>query len=185
MFFLLVRVSILLSLWSFIRLSPYVSVKFLKNKGLKTGVVTNADIRISPLFLMLKLVIWANLFEESVIADLDLSSHLDIIVISEEEGIEKPDKRIWERTCSYVDVQLPEACHIGDELIWSVLSLFHINFHCLNEMSSDYHGAKNAGLRSFLVRRSGSEGEGERKDPDEDLSDVEIIQTFSELRERI
>lgn len=125
------------------------------------------------------------MFKGSVIADLDLSSYLDIIVISEEEGIEKPDKRIWERTCSYVDVHLPEACHIGDELIWSVLCLFYINFHRSNEMSSDYHGAKNAGLRSFLLRRSGPEGEGERKDPDEDLSDVEIIQTFDELLQKI
>lgn len=84
------------------------------------GVVTNADIRISSSFYDCELVLRPSWFQGSVIADLNLATYLDIILISEEEGVEKPAKDIWERACARVHVHPSEACHIGDELMWYV-----------------------------------------------------------------
>ncbi|GJJ06109.1 hypothetical protein Clacol_000298 [Clathrus columnatus] len=126
------------------------TLSLLKNKGFKTGVVTNSDSRI-----------------KSVIADLGLSTYLDIVVVSEEEGIEKPDKEIWQRTCSRLNIHTSKACHTGDELV------------------CDYYGAQKAGLHPFLLRRPGSEGEGERKEVDEGLNDINVIQTLGEIVEKI
>lgn len=46
---------------------------------------------------------------------------------------------------------------------------------------SDYNGAKHAGVHALLVRRPGSDGKGEWKEPDENLTDVEIVKHLSEV----
>ena len=62
-----------------------------------------------------------------MLEDLDFPSSLDTIVLSEEEGIEKPAREIFFRAIKLVNEKVlrgqkpldPVEClHIGDELIW-------------------------------------------------------------------
>ena len=63
-----------------------------------------------------------------VLKDLSFPDSLQPVVLSEEEGIEKPSEQIFMRALDLVNGDLkmesirPEEClHIGDELIWFVL----------------------------------------------------------------
>ena len=49
---------------------------------------------------------------------------------------------------------------------------------CVNR---DYLGASNVGIRALLVRRPGAEGDGEHKEPGEDLTRVSVIRGLSEV----
>ena len=59
--------------------------------------------------------------------DLGFPTSLNTIVLSEEEGVEKPAKEIFLQTIKLVNGKVPhgrrpldpaECLHIGDELIW-------------------------------------------------------------------
>lgn len=49
------------------------------------------------------------------------------------------------------------------------------------EPSSDYHGARAAGIHALLLRRPGPEGEGERKEEGEDLAGVEVVNGLQDV----
>ncbi|TDL26264.1 HAD hydrolase subfamily IA REG-2-like protein [Rickenella mellea] len=127
------------------------TLRSLQRINCKIGLVSNADSRILD-----------------VLADLEILSHLDPILISEKEGIEKPNAEIFHRACRTAGVKVEDAVHVGDE------------------KNSDYFGAKNAGMDALLLRRSGLEGEGEHKDENELLSDdVRTISSLLEVAERV
>ena len=46
---------------------------------------------------------------------------------------------------------------------------------------SDFHGAKAAGFEARLLRRPGTGGEQERKEPGEDLTSVDVIHSLDEI----
>ena len=48
-------------------------------------------------------------------------------------------------------------------------------------VSRDYFGASNVGIRALLLRRPGVDGEGEHKEPGEDLRGVSVIRGLSEV----
>lgn len=59
-----------------------------------------------------------------------------------------------------------------------------LDFECMFLTSdSDYYGAKACGLSALLVRRSGPDGEAERKESDEDLTGVEVVRSLREVVE--
>jgi len=115
-------------------------LKELEKLKVKTGLVSNTDTRMRP-----------------VLKDLDILPYLDPVLLSEDEGVEKPSKEIFLRACSQVGVRSQDAVHVGDELV------------------ADYYGAKASGLSALLIRRPGPEGEGETKELDEDISQVEVV----------
>ncbi|QRV94240.1 haloacid dehalogenase [Ceratobasidium sp. AG-Ba] len=88
--------------------------------GVKTGLVSNADLRILK-----------------ALDDLGATSLFDPTIISEREGIEKPDRRMWEIACRRAGVEPGEAAHVGDEY------------------DADVVGALNAGLKSIWYRPVG------------------------------
>ena len=53
---------------------------------------------------------------------------------------------------------------------------------CVNR---DYLGASNVGIRALLVRRPGTQGEGEHKEPGEDLTGVSVIRSLSEVVDEV
>ena len=53
---------------------------------------------------------------------------------------------------------------------------------CVNR---DYLGASNVGIRALLVRRPGAEGEGEQKEPGEDLTGVSVVRGLSEVVDEV
>ncbi|KAI0365621.1 HAD hydrolase subfamily IA REG-2-like protein [Pilatotrama ljubarskyi] len=124
------------------------TLKRLKELNIHTGLISNTDARM-----------------RAVIEDLGLIPHLDTVLLSEEEGVEKPSCEIFQRACARLGVKSSETVHVGDEL------------------DCDYHGAKACGFRALLLRRPGPEGEEERKEPGEDLTDVEVIPSVSHVVE--
>ncbi|EKM54098.1 uncharacterized protein PHACADRAFT_122837 [Phanerochaete carnosa HHB-10118-sp] len=100
-----------------------------------------------------------------VIEDLGISPFLDPVLLSEEERVEKPSLQIFLRACDLAGVQRDEVLHVGDEL------------------RADYYGAKTCGLSALLIRRPGTDGEAEMKEPNEDLSGVEVVPSLIEVTE--
>jgi len=70
------------------------------------------------------------------LARFDLESQVDWVVISEEVGYEKPDRRIFEHTMSLAGVDPAHTAHVGDSLV------------------TDVAGANDAGLHAIWLRSS-------------------------------
>ncbi|KAI0829620.1 HAD hydrolase subfamily IA REG-2-like protein [Trametes gibbosa] len=121
------------------------TLRRLRGSGVRTGLVSNTDARM-----------------RAVIEDLGLVQHLDVVLLSEDEGVEKPSREIFERACTRLGVTTPgEVVHVGDEL------------------ECDYRGATAAGLHALLLRRPGPDGEEEHKEAGEDLTGVEVVPGLS------
>ena len=56
---------------------------------------------------------------------------------------------------------------------------------CGLRVSRDYIGASNVGIKALLLRRPGTEGEGEHKDPGEDLAGVSVVRGLSEVVDEV
>lgn len=54
----------------------------------------------------------------AVIEDLDILPYLDTVLLSENEGVEKPSREIFQRACERLGVKPEETVHVGDELDW-------------------------------------------------------------------
>ena len=84
--------------------------------GVRTAVISNSNGTI-----------------RAVVTRLGLVDRLDFVIDSAEEGVEKPDPRIFERALARAGVTAGEAAYIGD--LYSV----------------DVRGARGAGLRAVLL----------------------------------
>jgi len=69
-----------------------------------------------------------------VLAEAGLERFFEVIVISEEEGLRKPSRAIFERTCARLAVAPSSCLYIGDTLV------------------EDIEGATGAGLEALWVR---------------------------------
>jgi len=132
-------------------------MRCLAEMNIMTAVVSNADFRL-----------------RAVLRDLDFPSSLDTIVVSEEEGFEKPSPEIFFRAITQVNQKIkrqdmipikPEEClHVGDEL------------------ESDYNGAVAARMNALLLRRPGPDGQQAHRHPQ---GQVDAVQTVKDLGEVI
>lgn len=52
--------------------------------------------------------------------DLEALPQLDPVLISGDEGIEKPAAEIFLKACERAGVPPEQALHVGDELVWCV-----------------------------------------------------------------
>lgn len=94
------------------------AVKELEALNIRTGLVSNTDSRMREPELTLQTlgVGHSYLVTDLVIDDLGIQSYLDPVLLSEEQGIEKPSAEIFQRACNIAGVQLGEVLHVGDEL---------------------------------------------------------------------
>ncbi|KAJ3844680.1 HAD-like domain-containing protein [Lentinula raphanica] len=128
------------------------TLRALHKRQIYTAVISNSDSRM-----------------RSVLTDLDLPGYTIPIVLSEEEGIEKPAKEIFLRTIERVNsmrgerIRPVQCIHVGDEL------------------EADYYGATKAGMRALLLRRMGPDGEGTHVVDGEDLRGVEVVEGLDEV----
>jgi putative hydrolase of the HAD superfamily len=76
--------------------------------GLKLGIITNGS---TPM-------------QEAKIRQLGIADLLDEILISEREGLRKPDRRIFERALDRLGVEAAEAWYVGDHPIVDVRGAF-------------------------------------------------------------
>lgn len=92
------------------------TLRGIRGRGLRVAVVSNADGRV-----------------EDILHALDLRRHLDLVVDSHHEGVEKPDPEIFRRALDRLDVPADRAAYVGD--IYSIDAL----------------GARAAGLYPVIV----------------------------------
>jgi putative hydrolase of the HAD superfamily len=93
----------------------------LKSQGLKLAIVSNWDYTL-----------------HSIVERLGLKEHFDVVMASLEEGVEKPDPRLFEICLERVGVSSDRAVHVGDDLI------------------DDIEGAMRARIRPILLDRHAS-----------------------------
>jgi putative hydrolase of the HAD superfamily len=105
----------------------------LRARGLVTGVVSNADGRV-----------------EAVLRRLGLAPHLDLVVDSHLEGVEKPDPEIFQRALDRLSLSAPRTLYVGD--IYSI----------------DVLGARAAGLTPVLLDPLGGY-------PDADCATIDLL----------
>lgn len=111
----------------------------LKGRGLRLGVITNWDLSARPLLEREGL---AGFFEQ--------------VVVSSEEGVEKPDPRIFEAALARAGVRAEECLYVGD------------NYY------DDAVGARGVGMGALIVNRFGALGV-------EEITDVPIIADVSQV----
>lgn len=106
-----------------------------------------------------------------LLAKLGLAALFDVVVVSGEVGVAKPDPRIFELAIQQAKLQPREVVYVGDT-------------------SDDVHGALDAGLCPILIRREGSATEREFADfnvdqqPGERVA-VDGVETISKLSDLI
>lgn len=96
-------------------------LRSLKSSGMKLGMITNGigDFQ------------WRN------IQMLKLHPYFDTILVSEWEGLKKPDRRIFDKALSNLDVTAEESLFIGDH------------------EDKDILGAKSVGMKTVLIDHNG------------------------------
>ncbi|HYE92531.1 MAG TPA: HAD-IA family hydrolase [Terriglobales bacterium] len=103
-------------LWTVAEPEAAAALQLARESGLRTGVVSNSNGTI-----------------RRILESLDLARRCDVILDSQEEGIEKPDPRLFHRALDRLGVAPAEAAYIGD--LYSV----------------DVVGARRAGMRAVLM----------------------------------
>ncbi|KAF5316871.1 hypothetical protein D9611_003975 [Ephemerocybe angulata] len=144
----------------------------LQNSGVQVGIISNGDSRFSEMNSYLqtgKELIFA---QGSVLQDLGFPQTVNPVALSEEVGMEKPDRAIFDWTLRKYNSDHPNervdpgSClHVGDEL------------------ECDFHGATQAGFHAVLLRRPGPEGEQAHKEEGEELKSVRVIQGLQEVHD--
>jgi putative hydrolase of the HAD superfamily len=109
------------NLWRVPLEGVFETLRGLRARRVRTAVVSNGDGRI-----------------RAKLASLGLAEHLEFVVDSFEEGIEKPDPEIFHRALGRLGVAAERAAYIGD--IYSI----------------DAVGARAAGLRAILIDSTGA-----------------------------
>ncbi|NXL89434.1 HDHD3 protein, partial [Alectura lathami] len=89
-------------------------------RGFHMGVVSNFDNRL-----------------ENILAQCNLRHHFDFVLTSEDAGIAKPDRRIFEKALRLGRVLPEQAAHVGDDY------------------AKDYQAAREVGMHSFLLHTAG------------------------------
>lgn len=96
----------------------------LRAAGVRTGAVSNSDGRVA-----------------SLLAEAGLADHLEVILDSHLEGVEKPHSELFHRACTRLGVTPAQALYVGDIL------------------SIDADGARAAGLWPVLFDPTGGYGD--------------------------
>jgi len=109
------------NLWRVPLEGAFETLRGLRARGVRTAVVSNSDGRV-----------------RAKLANLGFAEHLEFVVDSHEEGVEKPDPEIFHRALGRLGVPPERAAYIGD--IYSI----------------DAVGAREAGLRPILIDPTGA-----------------------------
>jgi len=132
--------------WWQIEKDAHETLARLKEKGYRLGLISNASN--SPDL-------------NRLIDNNDLRKYFEIVVISADEGIRKPDPRIFEDTLAKMGVKPEDAIMVGDTL------------------PADILGAKNVGMRSIWITRRADRPENSEAmgsiQPDYEIADLSSL----------
>jgi putative hydrolase of the HAD superfamily len=112
-----------LGLWTTPEPDAAPALTLARQAGLRTGVISNSNGMI-----------------KRILAGLDLLRLVDVVLDSQEEGVEKPQREIFERALARAGVAAAEAAYVGD--LYSI----------------DVLGARRAGLGGVLLDPGGCWG---------------------------
>jgi putative hydrolase of the HAD superfamily len=84
-----------------------------KEKGYKTGLITNGK----------------NHIQYGKIHKLGLSDYFDVIIVSEEAGVKKPDERIFKQALNQLEVEPQNSIFVGDHPINDILGASRVGFN--------------------------------------------------------
>ena len=107
-------------LWTVAEPEAAAALALVRARGLASGVISNSNGTI-----------------RGILTSLDLARHLDVILDSQEEGLEKPDPRLFERALARVGARADETAYVGD--LYSV----------------DIVGARRVGMQAVLMDPGG------------------------------
>jgi hypothetical protein len=93
----------------------WITVRTLRTMGVRTGLITNADVRISALLYYHVACCVFTTRVGDVLLDLGISEYLSPVLISETERVEKPSISIFLAACARGCATPPETVHIGDD----------------------------------------------------------------------
>lgn len=123
------------------------TLQALKGSGLRLGMITNA----------------ANAHNANRLIDLfELRPFFEVILISAEEKIRKPDSRIYARALAKLDLPAEQVVMVGDTL------------------TADILGAQNTGLRAIWITRRADRPENHRVAGD--INPDVIIESLADLQ---
>uniref|UniRef100_A0A7M4EYX7 Haloacid dehalogenase-like hydrolase domain-containing protein 3 n=2 Tax=Crocodylus porosus TaxID=8502 RepID=A0A7M4EYX7_CROPO len=88
---------------------------------------------------------------EKILSQCDLRHHFEFVFTSEDAGFAKPDQRIFLKALRISGVAPQLAAHVGDDYM------------------KDYRAAREVGMHSFLLKRSGQANTWESDVPEEHL----------------
>ncbi|VDN05980.1 unnamed protein product [Thelazia callipaeda] len=111
--------------WKLIDTQIHQHLKQLQDRSIRLGIISNFDKRLRNILDMLK-----------------LSPYFEVVLLSGEIGIEKPNKEIFTKAAKLFQItQMEEILHIGDD------------------EEKDFSAARNAGARALLLDYSGQKNE--------------------------
>lgn len=84
----------------------------------------------------------------------------NVVVVSSDYGFHKPDPRLFQTALAQLGTQPDEAVYVGDS------------------STRDIQGARNAGIRSVLLRRSRQRNDDDRYPPDMTITGLEELLGF-------
>jgi putative hydrolase of the HAD superfamily len=101
-----------------------------------------------------------------VLASSSLNNYFELILISDEAGYEKPDRKIFQRAIEHFGIKPEEAIYVGDNIVDDVL------------------GSHQAGLNPVFINRNSKSHEHENQNSQaiiSQLPDLPVIKSLSEL----
>ncbi|MFZ3588757.1 HAD family hydrolase [Bacillus sp. DJP31] len=101
-------------------------LKELKEAGYKMGIITNGRLG----------------FQRSIFHSLNLGPYFDDVIISEEVGLRKPDKEIFELSLQNLSVRANDAIYIGDHPFHDMLAAKNVGLHTIWKENSNWGVAK-------------------------------------------
>jgi len=112
----------------------------LKSSGYKIGVITDG----------LSVKQWEKLVR------LGLQDMFDIVLVSEEAGVEKPDPLIFEKACEELEVLCEDCIYVGDRLDTDILGANKAGMTSVRLLRGKYKDLKPQGLQErpdFEIKR--------------------------------
>jgi putative hydrolase of the HAD superfamily len=122
------------------------TLRSLRSQGLRLAILSNWDSTMQRLM-----------------DSLDLTGHFDVLICSAIEGVEKPERPIFERASARLGIPPEEILHVGDLV------------------REDYEGARTAGMRALWIDRRRDGG----VDPPAGVEPGDLIRSIAEVPERL
>jgi len=116
------------------------TLKKLKDSGYKIGVISDG----------VSIKQWEKLIR------LGLENVFDVVVISEDAGVEKPEAAIFQRACDKLEIQPEDCIYVGDRLDTDIIGANKMGMTSIRLLRGKYKNIRPTGLQEqpdFEIKR--------------------------------